>query len=99
MFFYWIFTYFSLWWWDRYEAFVCKGKQSDKVAAGHLEHLLPHLPAINDLYAEGFDTNFDLKLPENLHGAEWFSKATVQRFLSKSVLFVFPLRLLVGKSY
>ncbi|KAL3025955.1 hypothetical protein AAZX31_04G206000 [Glycine max] len=66
---------------NRYEAFVCKGKQSDKVAAGHLEHLLPHLPAINDLYAEGFDTNFDLKLPENLHGAEWFSKATVQRFL------------------
>ncbi|RZC07428.1 COP1-interacting protein 7-like isoform X3 [Glycine soja] len=65
----------------RYEAFVCKGKQSDKVAAGHLEHLLPHLPAINDLHAEGFDTNFDLKLPENLHGAEWFSKATVQRFL------------------
>nr|KYP53788.1 hypothetical protein KK1_024362 [Cajanus cajan] len=66
---------------NRYEAFVCKGKQFDKVAAGDLEHLLPHLPAINDLYAEGFDANFDLKLPENLHGAEWFSKATVKRFL------------------
>ncbi|RDX87372.1 COP1-interacting protein 7, partial [Mucuna pruriens] len=66
---------------NRYEAFVCKGKQSDKVAAGHLEHLLPHLPAINDLYDEGFDANFDLKLPENLQGAEWFSKATIKRFL------------------
>ncbi|TKY73976.1 hypothetical protein E2542_SST02735 [Spatholobus suberectus] len=66
---------------NRYEAFVCRGKQSHKVAAGHLEHLLPHLPAINDLYAEGFDANFDLKLPENLHDAEWFSKATVKRFL------------------
>ncbi|QCE15419.1 hypothetical protein DEO72_LG11g2430 [Vigna unguiculata] len=66
---------------QKYEAFVCKGMQSDKAAAGHLEHLLPHLPAINDLYAEGFDANFDLELPENLHGAEWFSKATIKRFL------------------
>ncbi|KAJ1400557.1 hypothetical protein SESBI_29425 [Sesbania bispinosa] len=66
---------------NRYEAFVSKGKQAEKVAAGHLDHLLPHVPEINDLCAKGFDANYDLKLPKNLHGAEWFSKATVKRFL------------------
>ncbi|XP_019430947.1 PREDICTED: uncharacterized protein LOC109338217 [Lupinus angustifolius] len=66
---------------NRYETFVCKGKQSEKIAAGQLEHLLPHVPAINDLYAKGCDANFDLQLSENLHGAEWFSKVTVKRFL------------------
>lgn len=83
MCFYRILTHFLPLCWARYEAFVCKGKQSEKVAAGHLEHLLLHVPAINDLYAKGFDANFDLKLPQNMHGAEWFSKATVKRFLSK----------------
>ncbi|XP_057458441.1 uncharacterized protein LOC130749152 isoform X2 [Lotus japonicus] len=66
---------------NRYEACVCKGKQFEKVAAGLLEHLSPHVTEISDLCAKGFDANFDLKLPKNLHGAEWFSKATVKRFL------------------
>ncbi|CAL0327537.1 unnamed protein product [Lupinus luteus] len=66
---------------NRYEAFVYKGKQSEKVAAGQLEHLLPHISAMNDLYDKGCDASFDLKLAENLHGAEWFSKATVERFM------------------
>ncbi|CAK8567741.1 unnamed protein product [Lathyrus sativus] len=66
---------------NRYDAYVCKGNQFEKVAAGQLERLLPHLPEINDLHAKGFDANFDLKLPKDLHGAEWFSKATVKRFL------------------
>lgn len=66
---------------NRYEAYVCKGNQSAKVATGHLEHLLPHLPGIDDLHAKGFDANFDLKLPKDLHAAEWFSKETVKRFL------------------
>lgn len=87
LYFYWIVTHLSHWCWARYEAFVCKGKQSEKVPAGQLEHLLPHIPAMSDLYDKGCDANFDLKLPENLHGAEWFSKATVKRFLSYCSLF------------
>ncbi|KAI4306990.1 hypothetical protein L6164_030224 [Bauhinia variegata] len=66
---------------NRYEAFVYRKKQSERVTNGLLEHLLPHLPGINDLYAKGFDANFDLKLPENLHDVDWFSKGTVARFL------------------
>ncbi|MED6172070.1 hypothetical protein PIB30_046696 [Stylosanthes scabra] len=69
---------------NRYEAFACKGKQSEQVMAGDLEHLLPHIPAINKLYAKGSNANFDLELPENMHGAEWFSKATVTSLKKKA---------------
>ena len=80
----WLFIPFLNWWsCARYEAFVCWEEQSEKVAAGILEHLLQHVPEINGLYAKGFDANFDFRLPENLQGAQWFSKATVRRFLSK----------------
>lgn len=94
------FTHFSPWWLHRYEVYVCKGKQSEKVAAGHLEHLLPHLPEMNDLCTKGFNANLDLKLPKDLHGAKWFSKITVIRFISKSGLFfIFHCILLTGISY
>nr|XP_004503059.1 COP1-interacting protein 7-like [Cicer arietinum] len=76
---------------NRYEAYVCKGNQSEKVATGHLKHLLPHIPEINDLHAKGFDANFDLKLPKDQHGAEWFSKATV-KFTGSDI--ILPLRFL-----
>lgn len=59
----------------------------EKVAAGLLEHLLLHLPGINDLCAKGLDANFNLNRPENLQDVEWFTKATVKRFLSKISLF------------
>ncbi|XP_054797233.1 uncharacterized protein LOC129302402 isoform X2 [Prosopis cineraria] len=66
---------------NRYEAFVYMEEQLEKVATGLLEHLSLHLPGINDLCVKGLDANFDLKLPENLHDVEWFTKATVKRFL------------------
>jgi hypothetical protein len=70
------------------------------VATGHLEHLLPHLPEINDLHAKGFDANFNLKLPKDLHAAEWFSKETVKRFTSNAgCLFYNSCILFVGKFY
>lgn len=71
------------------------------MAAGHLEHLLPHLPEINDMHAKGFDAKFDLKLPKDLHGAEWFSKATVKRLISNSGLsfFLLLLHLISRKLY
>ena len=79
--------YSSLWVWSRYEAFVYREEQVEKVAAGLLEHLLLHLPGINDLCAKGLDANFNLNRPENLQDVEWFTKATVKRFLSKISLF------------
>ncbi|XP_028778901.1 nucleolar protein dao-5 isoform X2 [Neltuma alba] len=66
---------------NRYEAFVCREEQVEKVAGGLLEYLLPHLPGINDLCAKGLDASFELKSPKNLHDVEWFTKATVKRFL------------------
>ncbi|XP_019437283.1 PREDICTED: uncharacterized protein LOC109343457 isoform X2 [Lupinus angustifolius] len=84
---------------NRYEAFVYKGKRSEKVAAGQLEHLLPHISATNDLYDKGYDAKFDLQLPENLRGAEWFSKATVKRFLNivSSPDFVNDVNIIMGE--
>ncbi|KAI9110792.1 hypothetical protein K1719_018230 [Acacia pycnantha] len=66
---------------NRYEAFVYREEQVEIVAVGLLEHLLLHLPGINDLCAKGLDANFDLKSPEKLHDVDWFTKATVKRFL------------------
>ncbi|KAK4277675.1 hypothetical protein QN277_015635 [Acacia crassicarpa] len=66
---------------NRYEAFAYREEQVEIVTVGLLEHLLLHLPGINDLCAKGLDANFDLKSPENLHEVDWFTKVTVKRFL------------------
>ncbi|XP_026413729.1 serine/arginine repetitive matrix protein 2-like isoform X2 [Papaver somniferum] len=63
---------------NRYEAFVCRDRKTEKVASGHLEQLTLELPEVKT--AEQGD-NFKLQLPENLRGSAWFTKSTLTRFL------------------
>ncbi|GLT94588.1 hypothetical protein SLE2022_123200 [Rubroshorea leprosula] len=66
---------------NRYEAFICANNKVEKLAVGILEKLLPHLPALSNLYAKGYNANYKLQLPPNLATAPWFTKATLSRFL------------------
>ncbi|XP_071687168.1 uncharacterized protein [Rutidosis leptorrhynchoides] len=66
---------------NRYEAFVCSNKRSEKVASGALERLLLHSPQVKDLLSKGSNTNFKILPPDNVNDAEWFTTATFTRFL------------------
>ncbi|GJY36838.1 hypothetical protein Tco_0422216 [Tanacetum coccineum] len=66
---------------NRYEACVCSGNRTAKVASGTLEHLLLHSPRVKKLSSKGSRTNIKLLPPENISASEWFTTTTLKRFL------------------
>ncbi|KAI4384592.1 hypothetical protein MLD38_002721 [Melastoma candidum] len=66
---------------QRYDAYVCVANKVEKLSSGNLEHLLPLMPALKELYSKGSNCSFTLQLPENIRGSDWFTKSTFERFL------------------
>ncbi|CAK9135919.1 unnamed protein product [Ilex paraguariensis] len=66
---------------NRYEACVCGGNKLETLASGLLEQLVLHFPEVKDLDSKGSNCNFKFQHPDNVSGAEWFTKSTLTRFL------------------
>ncbi|GFZ15135.1 hypothetical protein Acr_24g0013250 [Actinidia rufa] len=66
---------------DRYEACVCSGNKVEAIASGLLGQLVLHLPLLKDLFSRRSNAKFKLRPPKNLESCQWFTKATLTRFL------------------
>ncbi|PSS33232.1 Neurofilament medium polypeptide like [Actinidia chinensis var. chinensis] len=66
---------------DRYEACVCSGNKVERIASGLLGQLVLHLPVLKDLFLRGSNAKFKLRPSKNLESCQWFTKATLTRFL------------------
>lgn len=66
---------------NRYEACVSTSNRVEKVASGDLQQLLSHLPQVKDLSAKSSDSNFRILPPDDVNDVDWFSTATLTRFL------------------
>ncbi|KAM0014332.1 hypothetical protein Hdeb2414_s0036g00730841 [Helianthus debilis subsp. tardiflorus] len=67
---------------NRYEACVSTSNVIEKVASGDLQQLLLHLPQVKDLSSKTSDSNFRILTPEDVSNADWFTIATLTRFLN-----------------
>ncbi|KAJ0101617.1 hypothetical protein Patl1_06805 [Pistacia atlantica] len=67
---------------NRYEVFVCGDNKVEKLAVGPLEQLLPYIPALKPLHAEGSYSNFTIQPPGKASSSAWFTKSTLNRFLN-----------------
>lgn len=66
---------------DRYDACACSGDTTEKVASGLLGQLVLHVPKLKDVFSRGSNASFQVQRPEDLDTSQWFTKATVTRFL------------------
>ncbi|KAK9075394.1 hypothetical protein SSX86_003717 [Deinandra increscens subsp. villosa] len=67
---------------NRYEACVSTRNIIEKVASGDLQQLLLHLPQVKDLSSKTSDSNFRILTPDDVSDANWFTTATLTRFLN-----------------
>ncbi|KAI3783556.1 hypothetical protein L1987_42640 [Smallanthus sonchifolius] len=67
---------------NRYEACVSTSGIIEKVASGDLQQLLLQLPQVKDLSSQTSDSNFRILTPDDVNNADWFTAATLTRFLN-----------------
>ncbi|KAL8232135.1 hypothetical protein R6Q57_001913 [Mikania cordata] len=67
---------------NRYEACVSASNIIEKVASGDLQQLLFQLPQVKNLSSKTSNSNFRILTPDGVSNADWFTTATLTRFLN-----------------